>query len=252
VLWSIVDVARSAGVTARTLRHWDAIGLLPPTAIGGDGYRRYDERALLRLQRVLVLRTLGLPLRDIGAVLDAEQDELATLREHHRRLLAERERLTRIAATVERTVRELERLERNETMTIDHPEDLFDGFDEHAYAEEARQRWPEQAAQSEARTAAMTDADKVRLQQEHEAEQQRMAALLTAGVPVTAPEVQQEIAGLHRRVSAMWTPDAASFSGLGAVYVDDDRFRRVYDTVAPGLAEYYRDAMAHFARERLE
>jgi DNA-binding transcriptional MerR regulator len=244
VLWSIVDVARSSGVTARTLRHFDAIGLVPPTAIGTDGYRRYDEHALLRLQRVLVLRALGLPLKDIGAVLDAEQDELATLREHHDRLLAERDRLARMAATVGRTIA---RLERNEPMTTTGPENLFDGFDERAFAEEARERWPEQAATSEARTAGMTEADKLRLRDEYEAEMTRMAALLAAGAPVEAAEVQQEVDALFRRVSMMWTPDAASFAGLGAVYVEDERFRATYERVAPRLAEYYRDAMAHYA-----
>ena len=248
MLWSIVDVARSAGVTARTLRHFDAIGLLPPTAIGTDGYRRYDEHALLRLQRVLVLRALGLPLKDIGAVIDAEQDELATLRGHHDRLLAERDRLERMAATVGRTIA---RLERNGPMSITDPEDLFDGFDEQAYAEEARERWPEQAASSEARTAAMTDADKVRLRDEYEAEMRRMAALQATGTPVQAPEVQDEVDALFRRVSLMWTPDAVSFTGLGSTYVVDERFRATYERVAPGLAEYYRAAMVHYAATRL-
>jgi DNA-binding transcriptional MerR regulator len=248
MLWSIVDVARSAGVTARTLRHFDAIGLLRPTSIGTDGYRRYDEAALLRLQRVLVLRALGLPLRSISGVLDAEQDELTTLREHRDALLAEGERLGRMAATVDRTIRELER---NEPMTIDRPEDLFEGFDERAYAEEARERWPEQAASSERYTATLTDADKARLQQDFADEMQRMAALRAAGTPVDAPAVQEEVDGLFRRVSLMWTPDAAAFTGLGATYVDDPRFRATYDAVAPGLAGFYRDAMAHYARTRL-
>lgn len=248
MLWSIVDVARSAGVTARTLRHFDAIGLLRPTAFGSDGYRRYDEHALLRLQRVLLLRALGLPLKEIGAVLDAEQDELATLREHHGRLLAERDRLTRMAATVGRTIT---RLERNEPMSETDAAELFDGFDEQAYAEEARQRWPEQAASSAARVAAMSEDDKAALKDEYVAEMHRMAALMAAGEPVEADAVQREIGALHARVATMWTPTAQAFAGLGATYVDDDRFRVVYERVAPGLAAYYRDAMTHYAATRL-
>ena len=251
MLWSIVDVARSAGLTSRTLRHFDAIGLLRPTSVGADGYRRYDDRALLRLQRILVLRALGLPLRSIGAVLDAEQDEVATLREHRDALRAEGDRLARMADTVDRTIQELERTERNDPMTIDRPEDLFDGFDEQAYAEEARTRWPEQARSSERYTANLTDAEKGRLQQEYVDEMHRMAALLAAATPVSAASVQDEIAALFQRISAMWTPDAASFTGLGATYVDDDRFRSIYDAIAPGLAEYYRDAMAYYAATRL-
>ena len=75
----IADVARSAGVSSRTLRHYDAIGLLPATAVGDGGLRRYDDRALVRLQRILLLRGLGLGLAEIRRVLDGEQDDVTAL-----------------------------------------------------------------------------------------------------------------------------------------------------------------------------
>lgn len=96
--WPIAEVARMSGVTARTLRHYDEIGLLPPARIGTNGHRYYEERELLRLQQILVLRALGLGLTEIGRVLAAQIDELAALRGHHRRLLAERDRLDALAA----------------------------------------------------------------------------------------------------------------------------------------------------------
>ena len=80
--WSIVEVARHAGVSSRTLRHYDDVGLLPPAYVGANGYRYYDEDALLRLQEVLVLRELGLPLDAIRRILDATSDRTAVLREH--------------------------------------------------------------------------------------------------------------------------------------------------------------------------
>lgn len=246
--WSIVDVARMSGVTARTLRHYDGIGLVPPTEIGSDGYRRYDGAALLRLQHVLVLRALGLPLREIQAVLDAGRDELTTLREHRDRLLAERERLGRMAATVERSIEDLQQ-GRNTVTT--RPESLFDGFQHAEYAEEARARWPEEAASSEAYVASLTPEDTARLQREFGDQMIRMAALRDAGHAPAEPGVQAEVDLLHRRISRMWTPDAAAFTGLGRMYVDDERFRATYDAVAPGLAEYYRDAMVEYAGTRL-
>lgn len=84
-----------SGVTARTLRHYHEIGLLAPASVGGNGYRRYGDRELLRLQRILVLRALGLGLADIAAVLEQQTDEVTALREHHGRLLEERDRLPR-------------------------------------------------------------------------------------------------------------------------------------------------------------
>ena len=249
--WSIVEVSRMSGITARTLRHYDAIELLTPSAIGSDGYRRYDEAALLRLQHVLVLRALGLPLKEIGAVLDQDRDEIATLREHRRRLLDERARLGRIAATVQRTIEELTTTEGSRTMTDERAQRLFEGFDEQALAEEARQRWPEQAASSEAYTATLTADDKSGLQQEFADRMARMARLQEAGTPVGDPAVQAEVHDLYTGLTRMWVPDRQSFTGLGRTYVEDERFRTTYDAVAPGLAEYFRDAMARYAQDRL-
>lgn len=106
--WPIAEVARMSGVTARTLRHYDEVGLLPPAWIGTNGHRYYEERQLLRLQQILVLRELGVGLSEVGRILAEQVDELEALRGHRRRLLAERDRLDALAATVSRTITELE------------------------------------------------------------------------------------------------------------------------------------------------
>jgi DNA-binding transcriptional MerR regulator/ADP-ribose pyrophosphatase YjhB (NUDIX family) len=106
--WSIQQVARVSGVTARTLRYYDEIGLLRPARVGANGYRYYERDQLLRLQQILLLRELGLDLATIGGVVDAEHDPVETLRRHHRRLLDEWERLHRLAATVASTIKHLE------------------------------------------------------------------------------------------------------------------------------------------------
>lgn len=106
--WSIQQVARVSGVTARTLRYYDEIGLLCPADVGANGYRYYEQEQLLRLQQILLLRELGLDLTTIGGVVDAQHDPIEALRGHHRRLLDERGRLDRLAATVDITIRHLE------------------------------------------------------------------------------------------------------------------------------------------------
>ena len=249
--WSIVEVARMSGVTARTLRHYDDVGLLKPAGIGDNGYRRYGQHELLRLQRILVLRALGLGLTEIAAVLAEQTDEVSALREHHGRLLAERDRLGRMAQTVERTIRELSEQEGSTTMTIDRPENLFEGFDAAQYEDEARQRWPEEYASSKRFTDTLSPADTERMQKEMTAQMVRMAELRAAGTPVDAEAVQREMDDLHRSISRMWTPNAEAFAGLGRMYVEDPRFTATYDRVSPGLAEYYRDAMAVYATTRL-
>ncbi|MBF4606022.1 MerR family transcriptional regulator [Curtobacterium sp. VKM Ac-1393] len=111
----IVDVARSAGVSSRTLRHYDAIGLLPATAVGAGGLRRYDDRALVRLQRILLLRSAGLGLPEIGRRLHTEPDDASALAAHVVGLERERDRLARQLAAVRTTVA---RIEHGERLTV--------------------------------------------------------------------------------------------------------------------------------------
>ncbi|TPG37285.1 MerR family transcriptional regulator [Mycolicibacterium hodleri] len=94
----------NVGVTARTLRHYDDIGLLPTSEVGADGYRYYDRGQLLRLQHILLLRELGVDLATNRAVVDEQRNPAETQRAHHRRLLDERERLDRLAHTVTVTI----------------------------------------------------------------------------------------------------------------------------------------------------
>jgi DNA-binding transcriptional MerR regulator/ADP-ribose pyrophosphatase YjhB (NUDIX family) len=120
--WSIQEVASASGVTARTLRYYDEIGLLGPARIGGNGYRYYEHEQLLRLQQILLLRAIGLDLATIRSVVDTERDPVEALHRHHTELLAERDRLDRVAVTVAATIRHLQE-------GTDMPaENLFEGI----------------------------------------------------------------------------------------------------------------------------
>ncbi|MBT1596824.1 MerR family transcriptional regulator [Curtobacterium flaccumfaciens] len=119
---AIAEVARSAGVSSRTLRHYEAVGLLPATAVGAGGLRRYDDHALVRLQRILLLRGLGFALPDIARRLDDEGDDVAALTVHLRWLEHERDRLARQLAAVRTTVA---RVSHGEPLTAS---DAFAGF----------------------------------------------------------------------------------------------------------------------------
>jgi DNA-binding transcriptional MerR regulator len=246
--WSIVEVARFAGVSSRTLRHYDDLGLVPPAYVGGNGYRYYDDAALGRLQEVLVLRELGLPLDSIARLLDGTQDRVAVLREHHAALLRERDRLDRLAATVART---LEAREGGEPMD---PRELFDGFDaekQQGYEAQLVERYGPSAQakidESWRRIGTLTKEDAARIQAELAERDEAYAALLDAEVEPDDPRVQVVTAGHYAWVCQFWTPDADAFAGLGDLYVDSPDFKARYDAVRPGLAEYVRDAMAVYA-----
>jgi DNA-binding transcriptional MerR regulator len=250
--WSIAEVARMSGVTSRTLRHYDATGLLPPAWIGSNGYRYYEEDQLLRLQQILVLRELGLGLTEIGEVLQRQTDEVDALRKHHQRLLAERDRLATLVRTVERTIAELEdRKEGSDMPKINRPENLFEGFDPSQHDAQAREQWPEQWQQAHQFVDTLTPEDHNRMQQEATAQLIRMAEFLAAGKPVADPAVQAEVDVHYQGVCRFWTPTGPAYKALGQTYVDDSQWRSAYDKVADGLAEYQRDAMVVYADTRL-
>ena len=128
--WSIQDIARSAGTTSRTLRHYGKLGLLQPSRTAANGYRYYDQDSLVRLQRILLLRELGLGLPAITEILDGQRDTAAALATHLELLEAERERIGRQIASVTTTLRKTQGGEQL------MPEEAFDGIDHSQYEEE--------------------------------------------------------------------------------------------------------------------
>jgi DNA-binding transcriptional MerR regulator len=249
--WSIAEVARMSGVTSRTLRHYDSVGLLAPAYVGANGYRFYDVEQLLRLQQILVLRQLGVGLAEIAAAIDSQPDTLAALRRHRRRLLAERDRLGVLAQTVARTIAELEGGDPMTPPVINRPENLFEGLDPAQYDDEARERWPAQFEQAQQVIGSMTPDQMTAYQTELTARMVRMAELMVAGKPAGDPEVQAEVDWHYRSVCRFWQPTAEAYRNLGQMYVDDERFRANYDKITPGLAGYQRDAMAVYTSDRL-
>lgn len=248
-MWSVQQVAKAAGTTSRTLRHYDDIGLLPPTRIGTNGYRYYDEDALVRLQRILLLRGLGLALPAVAEVLDGERDVGAALRTHLELLLQERARLDRRIAAVRTTV---EKKEGGERLMA---EEMFDGFDHTRHRDEVVQRWGREAWGSGDRWwRSLGAADRLAFQREHEEIAAAYGAAHAAGTPADADAVQEIVRRHHEWVALGWQgrrPTAEAFTGLGAMYVDDPRFAVGYDRYGDGTAAYVRDAMAVYAQRSL-
>ena len=229
-MWSIAEVARLSGVTSRTLRHYDAVGLLRPARVAADGRRHYGRAELLRLQRILLLRELGVGLPAIAAALAGED----VLRRHRDQLRAERDRLDRLIRTVDRTI------EGGEEMAA---EEIFAGFAHHPYEAEARERYGDEAVDGSWRRLRALTADDAALAQAGDAKVHRgLEPLRAAGVPVTDDRVQELIALHHRVVSLFWTPDATAYRNLGATYVEDERFQASIGGEA--LTRYLAEAMA--------
>lgn len=246
--YDIGRVAKISGITSRTLRHYDEIGLLPPARTGSDGRRRYGHAELLRLQHILVLRELGTSLDRIATIVDSEDPSttIALLRDHLAGLTAERERYARLAATVARTI---DSLAKGRAMTISQ---IFDGFDHETYQPEARERWGDDAVdRANASWQGLGDEGKKRHMRTDREIVEALGAAVRVGFTADSVEVQEIVAKHHAWLSEIWTPDAEAYRSLTQMYVDDDRFRAHYDEVAPGAAELLRDAAAEFAHSHL-
>ena len=242
--WSVGELARLAGITVRTLHHYDRIGLLPASARSSAGYRGYDQADLARLQRILAYRELGFSLEDIARLLDdPNSDPLAQLRRQHDLVLERMERLAQIAAVLERT---MEAHTMGIKLTAEEMLEVFGEHDPTRYANEVQDRWGDTDAyrQSTRRTSSYTKDDWIRIKAEQEAAGARLAAAMAAGRPADSPEAM-DAAEEHRLVIDRYFYDLSRemHVGLGQMYLADPRFTRTYEDVAPGLAQYVHDAI---------
>ncbi|MCN9241744.1 MerR family transcriptional regulator [Streptomyces sp. RY43-2] len=242
--YSVGQVADFAGVTVRTLHHYDDIGLLVPGGRSHAGHRRYSDEDLDRLQRILFYRELGFPLDEVAALLDdPDADQRAHLRRQHELLTARIEKLRKMAAAVEQAM-EARRMGINLT-----PEERFEVFgdkDPEQYAEEAEQRWggTEAYAESQRRAARYTKEDWKRLQAEADDWSERYTALVAAREPATG-QAAMDMAEEHRQHVSRWFFEVPyeMHRCFAEMYVSDERFKAYYDAKCPGLAEHLHDAM---------
>lgn len=241
--WSIQELARAAGVTSRTLRHYGDRGLLEPSRIGANGYRYYDQDALIRLQRILLLRDLGLGLSAIAEVLGGERDTASALRTHLALLEQERERLGRQIDSVRTT---LHKTERGEPLMA---EEMFDGFDHTDYKEEVEQRWGRDAyAAGDRWWTSMSEDERGDWKQNAARLGADWTAAAASGVAPDGPQAQ----ALARRHVAWLSsvpgtpgyggePNRDYIRGLADMYVADERFAANYGGRAG--AEFVRNAL---------
>ena len=240
-------VAELAGVTVRTLHHYDATGVLSPSSRTEAGYRLYGHDDVTRLQQVLCYRELGFSLDDIRTLLDDPHTDPTTHLRRQRELLAGRiERLRRMIAHIDHNLEA-------RTMEIElSPDEMLEVFGaEYAakheeYAAEAEHRWggTDPWEQSRRRTAAYTRDDWQRAMAEQQAAAERLAAAMQAGLPADTAEAM-DAAEAHRQAITRWFYDCSYevHRGLGDMYVADPRFTQTYEQQAQGLAGYVRDAI---------
>ncbi len=241
---TVGTVARLAGVTVRTLHHYDEIGLLIPTGRSEAGYRRYSDADVERLQRILFYRELEFGLDQIK---DAMADDGTEALDHLRRqrlLLQDRiARLRRLSDAVERA---MEARQMGINLTPGERLEVFGEFDPDQHADEVRERWGDTDAYRESarRTARYTKDDWARIKAQGAAINRRFVEAMASGQPADG-EAAMDVAEAHRRSidEAYYPCSHEMHRGLGEMYLADPRFTANYETLAPGLARYVHDAI---------
>ena len=248
--YTVKALADLAGVTTRTLRWYDQIGLLKPCRMQPNGYRIYGSAEVDRLQQILFYRALGVELAQIKCLLDDPAfDRLTALRGHLTALSAERDRILALIRTVTRT---LDAEERKEFMT---DREKFEAFKQHAVSQneaahgaEIRAQYGDAAMDSaNARILSLTPEEYDAWKQLEEEILSRLTAAVRAGAPPDSEE-GAAIAALHRQ----WlnfsgqTYTAAAHRSLAQMYPEDARFRAYYDRDAAGCAQFLCSAVGHW------
>jgi DNA-binding transcriptional MerR regulator len=238
--YTIKQIARLAGVTTRTLRYYDEIGLLGPAKTGSNGYRYYDHDSLLRLQQILFFRELDVPLKDIQLIMSYPDFNLLGALEKHRSSLQNRmKRLGKLIDTIDQTIAEIKgELKMKEN-------DYFEGFDETHYEEEVRERWggTPQYEQSQKKWASYSKEQKEAIKADGGRITMRMVSQ-DPGASPDDPDVQAAVGEYLDYINEyFYTCDASFLRGLADMWVEDPRFAVNYDRIREGGADFIREAV---------
>jgi MerR family transcriptional regulator, thiopeptide resistance regulator len=247
-MYRVKEVARMAGVSIRTLHHYDEIGLLVPSRRSGAGYRLYDDDDLLRLQQILIGRELGLALEEIRRSLDdPDFDRRRALEDQRAQLVRKAEQTAEMLRAIDEALAVLNGTDGGDV----DMKDLFDGFDHAAHEEEARQRWGHTDAYRESarRTKNYTDEDWSRVKAEQADLYADAAALLHAGTPADA-EASMDVAERLRLSIDRWFYPCphAMHRNLADLYEGDRRFADNIDKHGAGLTDFLVEAIRANAR----
>lgn len=244
--YTVQKLGRMAGISTRTLRYYDEIGILKPARINSSGYRIYGQPEVDRLQHILFFRELGVALENIKEILDSPLfDSNEALKGHRGKLLEKREQLDILIANVEKTIA------LNEGRITMTDREKFEGFkqkmideNEEKYGEEIRAKYGnDQIDKSNRKIKGMTREQYEEVEKLGRDVLDTLSQAFDTGDP--AGELAQKAADLHKRwLAYFWDSySKEAHAGIAQMYVEDERFTAYYDKVKPGMARFLRDAV---------
>jgi DNA-binding transcriptional MerR regulator len=244
--YTVKQLSDLAGVSPRTLHYYDEIGLLKPDDYGENGYRYYDELAILRLQQILFFKELDFQLKEIKRIIDKPQfDQLDALRRHRTALQQRVERISCLIDTIDNTILHLQgKLEMSK-------KDFYKGFDEaqqQEYEQQARQRWGDSWVNPDKDWNSYTPEKKNDILAENHEIQMGIVDNMDQGYD--SPQVQYWVGRWHQAINNnFYDCSLEIFEALGHMYPEDPQFRAAYEDIHPGVAEFMEQAMTYYCQQ---
>ncbi|MEN2465082.1 MerR family transcriptional regulator [Ornithinibacillus sp. JPR2-1] len=244
--YTVNKLARISGVSGRTLRYYDQIGLLKPARINSSGYRIYGQEEVDLLQQILFYRELDVSLEDIMEIIQQPDfNRKEALKNHHEKLKQKRARLDQVMATVEKTIASMEGglpMQDNEKFA-GLKEKLMEE-NEKKYGKEIREKYGNDIVEaSNTKLRGMTQGDYQAMTELGEEIMNLLKEAYKTGDP--ASEKAQQLAEKHKQwLLYSWTNySKEAHAGLAEMYVADERFTAYYDTAIKGGTQFLRDAI---------
>ncbi len=245
MLYTIRQLSTLAGISVRTLHYYDDIGLLTPSFVRPNGYRIYEEKEVRKLQQILLFRELEFPLDQIRDMMTSKTfDVKQALKDQCRLLELKKAKIQRLINVVEG------RLKGGDSMTDKNQFGVFTDTTLEEFKEEARKRWGNTDAykQSAERTKHWTKADYDRIAEDGTKFTEALSKLMDRGI--ADEKVQHMIQKHYDGIKVFYDCPIEMYRNLGAMYVEDPRFRAYYEKFRKGMAEFMKNAIAYYCDSR--
>ena len=237
---TVNEFAKLSGISVRTVHYYDRIGLLKPTFINElNGYRFYDETSVQRIQEILFYRELDFPLKSIQEILSSPlYNQKEALSRQKELLILKKERIDRLISAIDKA---------------EKGESIMDAFDNSKfetvrkeYEKEAKEKWGHTEAFREYESKNKNQAD---IFSGIDGIMKEFSLCMNNGNPPSSPEAQLLVKKLKDYITQnLYTCTDEILSGLGKMYVADERFTKNIDSHAKGTAGFISKAIESFCR----
>jgi len=239
--YTVQQLSQLTGLTPRTLRYYDSIGLLRPRRQKENDYRLYSEDEVKRLCQILRYREMGLPLEEIGVLLEGAEEK-ALLQSHLDRLQKEQQRICRQMKKVSDALKGKEK----EEMEFEKMKQQALRENEECYGVEIRERYgKEMVEESNCRFIGMSRENWEAARKAEVAYKEKLRQAMAEGD--VAGEVAKEACRLHMEwLRFFWKKELCTplaHMGLVQMYTQDERFRAYYEKIAPGCVDFLEQAV---------